>query len=101
MHESVKVTWIIGGANFFDWEAGHNETQCGEVDTLPLFALESMGNSFSTNELKACISQDLKINVAFPFFATGRNEGSAACCVVRFTRNLQVSVVVAAAAAAA
>ncbi|KAI7849268.1 hypothetical protein BDC45DRAFT_280949 [Circinella umbellata] len=41
-----------------------------------------MGNSYSTNELKACISQDLKINVAFPFFATGRNKGSAACCVV-------------------
>ncbi|KAI9270674.1 hypothetical protein BDA99DRAFT_326484 [Phascolomyces articulosus] len=41
-----------------------------------------MGNSYSTNELKACISQDLKINVAFPFFPAGRNKGSAACCVV-------------------
>ncbi|KAI9318152.1 hypothetical protein BX666DRAFT_1935290 [Dichotomocladium elegans] len=41
-----------------------------------------MGNSFSTNELKACISRDLKINVAFPFFPAGRDEGSAACCVV-------------------
>ncbi|KAG0169423.1 WD repeat-containing protein 81 [Apophysomyces sp. BC1015] len=41
-----------------------------------------MGNSFSTNELKACIAQDLKIDLAFPFFPAGRNQGSAACCVV-------------------
>ncbi|OAD66079.1 hypothetical protein PHYBLDRAFT_175602 [Phycomyces blakesleeanus NRRL 1555(-)] len=46
------------------------------------FVLLNMGNSFSTHELKTQIAHDLKIDVAFPFFPAGRNQGSAACCVV-------------------
>ncbi|KAI7863019.1 hypothetical protein BDF14DRAFT_1847877 [Spinellus fusiger] len=41
-----------------------------------------MGNHFSTLELKTRIANDLKIDVAFPFFPAGRHEGSAVCCVV-------------------
>lgn len=42
-----------------------------------------MGNSFSTQELKEKIHQDLKIDVAFPFFPSDRKTGSSACCVVK------------------
>ncbi|KAK4510721.1 uncharacterized protein ATC70_005154 [Mucor velutinosus] len=41
-----------------------------------------MGNSYSTQELKQKIQQDLKIDVAFPFFPLDRKTGSSACCVV-------------------
>jgi homoserine kinase len=41
-----------------------------------------MGNNYSTEELKQKIQQDLKIDVAFPFFPLGRKTGSSACCVV-------------------
>lgn len=42
-----------------------------------------MGNSFSTQDLKEKIHQDLKIDVAFPFFPLDRKTGSSACCVVK------------------
>ncbi|CAO0792536.1 unnamed protein product [Mucor circinelloides] len=41
-----------------------------------------MGNSYSAQELKQKIQQDLKIDVAFPFFPLDRKTGSSACCVV-------------------
>lgn len=44
-----------------------------------------MGNSYSAQELKQKIQQDLKIDVAFPFFPLGRKTGSSACCVVNFS----------------
>ncbi|KAI8069130.1 uncharacterized protein B0P05DRAFT_495339 [Gilbertella persicaria] len=41
-----------------------------------------MGNSYSTQEIKQKIYQDLKIDVAFPFFPLDRKTGFSACCVV-------------------
>jgi hypothetical protein len=41
-----------------------------------------MGNSFSSQELKTRLFDDLMIDLAFPFFPAGRKTGSAACCVV-------------------
>ncbi|KAI8373340.1 hypothetical protein BD560DRAFT_394684 [Blakeslea trispora] len=41
-----------------------------------------MGNGYSTQDLKQKIYQDLKVDVAFPFFPLERKTGFSACCVV-------------------
>ncbi|ORZ05046.1 hypothetical protein BCR42DRAFT_182418 [Absidia repens] len=41
-----------------------------------------MDYGFTTSKLKELIAKDLKIDVAFPFFSSGKNKGTAACCVV-------------------
>lgn len=42
-----------------------------------------MGNSLSAQDLKEKILQDLKIDLAFPFFPSDRKTGLSACCVVK------------------
>jgi hypothetical protein len=42
-----------------------------------------MDHGFTTSVLKERIAQDLKIDVAFPFFSFGTDKGTTACCVVR------------------
>lgn len=50
-----------------------------------------MDFGFTTSTLKEHIAKDLKIDVAFPFFSSGKNKGTAACCVVSQLQSLLYS----------
>lgn len=75
-HKTKQVFYVMEVTPFF-FSVLYLETRL-----FPKFS-SSMGNHYSTQELKQKIHQDLRIDVAFPFFPLNRKTGSSACCVVR------------------